>query len=391
MQPSPPDLLLSVPFYVYEDLAWINATFGGHPVAEISRSQGNQNIRFKHSDDYWFMEASLKHPMRTRNMDEAKLFFVPTLLNYVDYKWWKNEPLCSNGTCDFALLRDAHQRLNKSKAFQLYPDRHIIVRSFSSSIWDYWNEKLNKNKDFRQFMDQVRQMSVIVFEGRDLIPNPGLPLTMTKYTVGTPCELSEQKPYDVVMVASMHEDRPAFEDRRNICKWLSSNSSFIKTSVCGYGKRCPAMAESKFGFHAAGDTWGSQRLMDTILSGTVPIFTHLNQYEIAGKWIDWSQLSYYLPVHNDSSHSSPDLSVTRHSVRPQATQEVFMKRLQDILNDTEGYARRHKAVVEHIPLFDYTTLYPFDTYMYLFQAELYPETRQKRSRWSALRLPVPLF
>jgi hypothetical protein len=193
----------------------------------------------------------------------------------------------------------------------------------------------------------------------------------------------------VAMIASL-KSRPSFRDRKNICRWLNSSST-IKTSVCGPGKRCPALAESKFGFHAAGDTWGSQRLMDTILSGTVPIFTHLNQYEIAGKWIDWSQLSYYLPVHDDSSHPGPNLKVTRHSVRPQATQEVFLKKLQDILNDTEGYARRHKAVVEHIPLFDYTTLYPFDTYMYLFQAELYPETRHKRSRWSALRLPVPLF
>jgi hypothetical protein len=388
IQPSPPDLLMSVPFYVYEDLAWINATFDGRPVGEISRSRGPHGVRFKHSDDYWFMEASLKHPMRTRNMDEAKLFFVPMLLNYIDFKWWEDKPLCWSGKCDFDLLMDAQQRLNESKAFQLYPDRHIIVRSFFSSNWDFWNEKLNKHEGFRRFMDHFRQMNVIVFEGEDKFPNPGRRHALTSYYVGSPCALSEQKPYDVAMIASMHEDRPAFVDRRNICKWLSSNSSWIKTSVCGHGNRCPALAESKFGFHAAGDTWGSQRLMDTILSGTVPIFTHLNQYEIVGKWIDWSQLSYYLPVHNNSS---PTLNVTRRSVRPLATQEVFLKRLQDILNDKEGYERRHKAVVEHIPLFDYATLYPFDTYMYLFQAELYPETRQRRSRWSALRLPVPLF
>jgi hypothetical protein len=48
---------------------------------------------------------------------------------------------------------------------------------------------------------------------------------------------------------------------------------------------------------------------------------------------------------------SPTLNVTRRSVRPLATQEVFLKRLQDILNDKEGYERRHKAVVEHIPLY----------------------------------------
>jgi hypothetical protein len=32
----PPDLLLSVPFYVYEDLAWTKATFMGGPVREFA-------------------------------------------------------------------------------------------------------------------------------------------------------------------------------------------------------------------------------------------------------------------------------------------------------------------------------------------------------------------
>jgi hypothetical protein len=386
---DPPDLLLSVPFYVYEEFAWINATYMGRPISDVARNMGQDNTPFKHGDDYWFLEASLKHPMRTHNMSEAKLFFVPFLLNYLDQTMYYKGPLCSNGKCDFELLLDTQQRLRESKAFQLYPDRHLIVRSAYNSAGDRWNVKLQKYEGYNRFMELYRQMNVIVFEGKDKFPNSGLRHALTSYYVGAPCALSEQKPYDVAMIASL-KSRPSFRDRKNICRWLNSSST-IKTSVCGPGKRCPALAESKFGFHAAGDTWGSQRLMDTILSGTVPIFTHLNQYEIAGKWIDWSQLSYYLPVHDDSSHPGPNLKVTRHSVRPQATQEVFLKKLQDILNDTEGYARRHKAVVEHIPLFDYTTLYPFDTYMYLFQAELYPETRHKRSRWSALRLPVPLF
>lgn len=383
-----PDLLLTVPFYVYEDLAWINATFDGRHVGDIARNEGKRGVRFKHGDDYWFLDASLKHPMRTRNIDEAKLFFVPTLLNYIDYKeWHRDSKLCWKNKCNFALLQDAHECLNQSQAFERYPDRHVIVRSFYSAHWDYWNDELSQNPGFRNFLQDFKKMNAIVYEGKDLFPNPGHRITMTKYTVGTPCEHYTDKPFDVAMVASIHDDRLAFEDRRNICKWLSRNTT-IKTSVCGYGDRCPALGHSKFGFHAAGDTWGSQRLMDTILSGTVPIFTHLNQYEIAGDWIDWSQLSYYLPVHNDSSHA---LNVTRHSVRPQATQEIFLQRLQAILNDEQGYERRHKAVLEHIPFFDYTTLHPFDTAMYLFQAQIYPETRHKQSRWSALLLPPPLF
>jgi hypothetical protein len=77
---DPPDLLLSVPFYVYEEFAWINATYMGRPISDVSRNMSQDNL--KHGDDYWFLEASLKHPMRTHNMSEAKLFFVPFLLNY---------------------------------------------------------------------------------------------------------------------------------------------------------------------------------------------------------------------------------------------------------------------------------------------------------------------
>jgi hypothetical protein len=60
------------------------------------------------------------------------------------------------------------------------------------------------------------------------------------------------------------------------------------------GRSLPSSCRVKiwFSFSWGTDTWGSQRVMDTILSGTVPIFTHLNQYTISGHWIDWSRLSY---------------------------------------------------------------------------------------------------
>jgi hypothetical protein len=68
-----------------------------------------------------------------------------------------------------------------------------------------------------------------------------------------------------------------------------------------------------------------------------------------------------LPVHDDSIVD--ELVVTKYSVQPYATQDIFLERLQAILDDKEGYERKHKAVLEHMPLFDYTTLYPFDTYI----------------------------
>lgn len=173
-----------------------------------------------------------------------------------------------------------------------------------------------------------------------------------------------------------------------MCNWLN-HSTTVKTSLCGPGKRCPALSQAKFGIHAAGDTFGSQRLLDTMLSGSVPIFTHLDQYSIQGPWIDWKQLSYYLPVHDDTAFSGQP--VTKFSVRKKPSQEAFLDGLQKILDDKEGYERRRKKILEHNPLFDHETMYPFDTYMYLIQAELFPETRQRKSRWSALLLPPPLF
>ena len=134
-----PDLLLSVPFYVYEDLAWRNATFGGRPVGDFARQDKikfNQSFPYKHGDDYWFLEASLKHPMRTRNISEAKLFFVPWLLNYLDLEAeYDGFKLCLNNICDYDLLLVAQRGLRNSKAFRDYPERHVLVRSFFSSHW----------------------------------------------------------------------------------------------------------------------------------------------------------------------------------------------------------------------------------------------------------------
>jgi len=272
-----------------------------------------------------------------------------------------------------------------------------------SSANDKWNKLLlRQDPQFQRFLDVFKKMQVLVWEGVDRYADVKGRHSFTSYHVGTPCPVyeGEEKPYDVAMVATTKRKFKArqFKARRNICKWIEninknvavnrSSTSLIRNAGCGKGQQCPTLAHAKFGFHVAGDTYSSQRLMDTILSGTVPIFTHLHQYELAGDWIDWSQLSYYLPVEDGKGHS-----VTRHSLLPPAEQGIFGQRLRDILQDEGGYKSRHHKLLEHIPLFDYTTLYPFDTYMYLIQAELFPETRHPpgSSRWSAFRLPPQLF
>ena len=50
-----PDLLVSVPFYVYEELSWINGTIGGNLIVNRNLHHSfNGTNRFKHGDDYFF-------------------------------------------------------------------------------------------------------------------------------------------------------------------------------------------------------------------------------------------------------------------------------------------------------------------------------------------------
>lgn len=393
--PPPPDLLLSVPFYVYEEISWINATINGEPPLEEFNLHYafNGSLRFKNGDDYFFLKAAMSHPMRTRNIDEAKLFFVPTLLNQYDFfvnLWRFNKQFCVNGKCHLDLLEHTHKVLEKSKAFKLYPQRHIIVRShWGTNIANRKNEKEERYSKF--FLNTVPQMSRVTFESErvEFKPYPFPKYTLSSYKVGSPCPegIIEEKTLDFVMIANMK-----FAHRRDLCNWLKEAESTMNvTSICGTGNRCPALAQAKFGIHTKGDSPGSQRLMDTILSGTVPIFTHISQFDVQGSWIDWKQLAYYVPIHNVSAKSKTK-KIGRFAIHDnEAVQDNFLSRIARILNDTAGYERKRQAILDHIPFFDMTTIYPFDTYMYLFQAELYPETRHARSRWSALILPPVLY
>jgi len=407
---NPPELLLSVPFYVYEEWSWLDSYWikqnGNNETVEhwnTKASEDGHPYYFKHGDDFWFLRNAMKHPMRTTNMSEAKLFFVPTLLNQFDWSLRKGKRnICvNNKVCKYDLIQRTQQYLSASEAFRLYPERHVIVRSYFAPRWKDWDlrkqppEKLPELREsYRSFfLEMVPKMQAIVFEGKDFVeeathqvPALGRHILPTYY-VGSPClnSPSNNKTLDIAMIATM---KGKYDGRNNLCNWLKENPN-VK-SFCGGGNRCPALANAKFGFHVSGDTFGSQRLMDVLVSGTVPIFSHLDQYTIQGDWIDWDQLSYYIPLHNDATAYSED-KVTKFSMTENAVQELFSKRLQRVLDDEEGYRKRYKAVIDHLEFFDMRTIYPFDTYMYLFQAELFPETRHSQSRWSALILPPPLF
>jgi Exostosin family len=363
-------LLLSIPFYVYEELAWISAIYRNSTMEELAK----QNSDTKHFDDYFFMKSSLVHPMRTMDPSVAKLFVIPTLMNSYTYRSWysaEEDKLCYRNRCDMDLLETVVHTLRNSTWFLQYPERHLVVQSNWYSLNNGSFEVPNELKAL------LSNVTVITFE--DHVVNQQERLRFPSTYVGTPCEIQSEKTLDFSLTASMSTDNVDFRDRVNICQWIGNSTSSItqiRMSHCGYGQRCPALAQAKYGFHARGDTFGSNRLIDTILSGTVPIFTRREQYNILPSWLDWRQISVLLPLNdvNDQGH--------------------FLRLLEDILQDTGGYNNRHHAVLQHRDLVDWNTLHPFDIYMYSLQAELYPETRHKKEYWEhiypALNLPPPL-
>jgi hypothetical protein len=56
-------LLLSVPFYVYEELLWDfdTSTLGGKPLQQRAGGDGFGGLIEKHANDYWFVHSALRH------------------------------------------------------------------------------------------------------------------------------------------------------------------------------------------------------------------------------------------------------------------------------------------------------------------------------------------
>jgi hypothetical protein len=411
------DLLLSVPFYVYEELAWTNATMGGIPIQEVIASGKFQ----KHSNDYWFMMASLQHPMRTRDPQEAKLFVIPTLLNLYSFRVYpgprnSNVTMCWNGMCDRDLLKDAARLLNASEWIHTSPHLHIVT---TSHYGYHLKGTLKMPALLRQALYRCHS---ITFEQKQF--NAPERLRFSSYLVGNPCpslssSSSSSKPYDATLIATLKPDDERFQDRQQICEWLLMRRNTTTTTttttrhppdiqnlqvpICGRGLQCPTLSQSKLGFHVRGDTFGSQRLMDTLLSGTVPVFTRQEQYAVQPPWIDWDKLSYFIDM-KQSKSMEPEQSKSA-GIMHMTQEEKFVHQLQSILRNETAYQERHRAVLHNRKLFDWTTLVPFDTYMYMLQAELYPETRilgtlsnttapsthRHHHRWTALKLPPPII
>eukprot|EP00977_Amphora_coffeiformis_P009071 scaffold2059_cov190-Amphora_coffeaeformis.AAC.4 len=314
---------LKVPFYVYDGaLDW-------------STSNTSWDIGSKHADDYWFHQNALKHPMRTLDPSEAKLFFVPTYLNtFTEAHFTKYGPeqFCAHGLCGMQLFDYSAKTLEKSPWFQRSRGTdHVLVNSF-------YRTARKQGKISFNLCNQV------TFEDRQ--PPHGVERVYISSTyVGRPCAVipSGEKTADFAMIGSLHLERKNFQARRDVCEWLSDNH--FNVSLCGEGQQCPDLAQARYGFHVRGDTYGSNRLMDTVLSGTVPLFTHSQQYKILPPEgvIPWSNMSYFVDISNATA---------------------FKNSLEELLaRPHEEYERKLQSIAANLHLLDYTQGGQFDAYM----------------------------
>jgi hypothetical protein len=358
------DYLLNVPFYIYPELDMLDEVTVGNKTLLHESVAGGHSIfgaHPKHADDYYFIKAAKQHPMRTFNPADAKLFVVSLPANHIVWSVMYNiKPVCWKNMCGKELLKYTDQILHNSTWFQKSKGRDHIA-PFGIWGWDHKNVKgkhLYKNYAQCNFMGFGEDNTRINSKDR---------LKFNNMYVGMACPPTSSL-YDFAMVATLKPKDERYKSRQDICNWMQKpqHQGNHTWSVCGKGSQCPALAQSRFGFHVRGDSFGANRLFDTILSGTVPIFTMKQQYVINAEWFDWDKISYFADVNNQTS---------------------FLESMQRIMNDPKGYEMRQRNVLLNRDLFDWTTAIPFDTYMYMLQAHLWPETRQNRTRFTALKLP----
>ncbi len=303
------DLLLSVPFYIYDEFDWlsnsINTTIANYTFAEYVQMSNEE--RKKHNQADWsedseimFYLSARKHPMRVYNPQDAKLFLLPMLSVYIGWNgvYPGSVSICKNNVCNKDLLREADDLLQKSQWFQKSngSDHIFLLATFFGG-----HSKFNKKgMEYRN----LRRCNAIQTEngsGNGLIDNDRI--TYNTFYVASGCTPTlpfQNKTEDVVLVATLYKQKrrmnKLLQDRRNICTWLQHSNFTSKHSmeVCGKGEQCPALSNARVGFHPRGDSYSASRLFHTLLSGTVPIFTLEEQLTSHQSFIDWMKLGFFL-------------------------------------------------------------------------------------------------
>eukprot|EP00747_Dinoflagellata_sp_TGD_P067266 gnl/TRDRNA2_/TRDRNA2_155192_c0_seq3.p1 gnl/TRDRNA2_/TRDRNA2_155192_c0~~gnl/TRDRNA2_/TRDRNA2_155192_c0_seq3.p1 ORF type:complete len:416 (-),score=29.86 gnl/TRDRNA2_/TRDRNA2_155192_c0_seq3:78-1325(-) len=317
-----------VPFYVYDELDWMSTTCSN---GKVRKGVFQAGIPVKHTEDLWFMKAALNHTLRTRDPQQAELFVVPVLLNTAAEVVWRHKlKCCVDGLCNLDFFKYTNDMLGKSPWFQRNAGRdHVVVCSHYRCGGFFTYDNLRMCNSISHDENSIRG-------GRCRIAST---------RVGNRCD-HKPKQFMFGMIASMHREKQTFHTRSDICRWMANSTEIDPTfnvSICGEGKQCPALAQSRFGFHVRGDEWGSGRLVDTILSGTVPMFTNPEQYKILPPYVPWKKISALINVDD---------------------KDTFRSSLKE---SVPHYDALKNAVDKYAPLVDWETPVPFEQYMWLFK------------------------
>ncbi len=393
------EYLLSIPFYIYEEFDWLSTSSSNSSNNNNNATTTIGNITFeefakkslalggKEDFEMLFYLSARKHPMRVLNPEDAQLFIIPIMSVYISwYAVYKDEniSICHQNRCNVDLLNHANDVLGRSKWFQRYDGKDHIA-TFTSFFWHHSdvNPALMKYLNLRRCNAVLAESGLWTGKNQDVKPIDDDRISYNMMYVGNGCEPIipfEHKTDDVTMVGNLgrrvKKTNAFFQDRRNICTWVNHSNFTLKhsMSVCGTGAQCPTLSNARLGYHVRGDSFSASRLFDTLLSGTVPIMTLDEHYHAHQSFIDWEKLSYFIPLGEDGVKNATS----------------FLQKMDEILEDRNAIEEKTKVVLDNRDLFDWRTLIPFDSYMYMFQAHIYPETRVNHCKYNALKLPPPV-
>ena len=273
-------------FYVYDSIDWMSIKCDGDNLTTILQTKWKD---FKHADDYWFYKHALEHPLRTNNPDKASIFIVGGLLNLVMERHSYTE-CCIGSVCHFDLFRQVEDMLLNSTWFKRSKGAdHLVVATQFRSTSVLQPYSVIQSCHWISYFDNIQ-------------PKAGR-LRVAKTYVGHACPPAASKTHDIAFIGSLHPNRTHFQPRRNACNWLmnQTGSKIWTIKTCGEGQQCPTLAEARMGLHISGDTLGSNRLIDTLLSGTVPVLTNKSQYYINAPFFPWKKMTVFAPVNTKTS------------------------------------------------------------------------------------------
>jgi len=357
------EYILNTPFYIYEELAFENATIlynnSRYTYEELIK---HSFVNLKHSEDFWFYKSAMHHKMRVMDPSKAKLFYVPPMMNMIalgtlngKFKYCINKWMCNE-----RIYIKIHRFLRGSKYFKRNEGKdHIIVASHFGYNTK-WLSSYGGNQLSTAFVHRITKTYSSIFKCNKIgFENVNQPAIINKDRINfpstyfsQPCQKEsspQRKSLQFIFVANMK--KKMFSQRRNICSWLNDTQLGHLSSLCGSGiPLCKHIQKAKYGFHVQGDTFGSSRPIDLIMNGVIPIFTQERQYDILPDWIPWRNISFFADV---------------------SSKDAFVDSIKKISSDKSMYEIKRQAILEYQELFDLRKTAPFDMYMYMFASRIF--------------------